>query len=217
MRACILGLTVALVGCGAQVVFDGESSGGSGQGGSTSAQGASNQGGTTSSSPGPGPGAGGSISTGPGDLCQQLCTQFPECLAGGMDCISTCNQIFVPGCEAQAADLLSCAIANLKPGGNCELPAGLCDAQSLAYSNCTNGGSSCSTGGCSVGNGTCSCDADCGNFTLSQQCSAGGPPPPGPPPAGVFCDCFIDGGYIGSCNQDVLACELESGCCQGLL
>lgn len=210
-------LTFALFGCGAQVVFDGESSGGSGQGGSTSAQGASSQGGTTSSSPGPGPGSGGSTSTGPGDLCQQLCTQFPECIGGGVDCIASCDQIFVPGCETQAADLLSCAIANLKPGGNCELPPGLCDAQGLAYSECTNG-SKCTSEACSIGNAVCSCDGNCGGVTVTESCHfGGGPSPGGPPPQNVFCDCFANGTFIGSCSQDILECSLESGCCQALL
>lgn len=212
MRGWIgVGVMVALLsGCGAKVVFGDEANGGSGgtgQGGFPDGPGPG---------PGPGPGSGGGVTTGPGDACQELCAQFPECIQG-TDCYSGCKSLYTQGCESEVDALIRCATMYLTHDGQCALPPGTCDAEAAAYAQCSQM-TSCTSFACSVGDAVCSCDGDCNGLTVTQSCTFGGPPPPGdpPPPQNVFCDCFIEGGYVGSCGQDQLDCSLEIGCCQAL-
>ncbi|MFO0550784.1 MAG: hypothetical protein U0271_20490 [Polyangiaceae bacterium] len=212
-------------GCGAKVVFseDGDGNGGAGGAGT---------GATGAEGPGPGPGStttntttnttgpGSTVSTGPGTLCDQLCAQFEQCV--GPTCLDDCSTIYVPGCEAQADAYLGCILQFLTP--QCDLPPDACFAESQNWDACANGGS-CTTQECSQGMNGCNCIGECNGQKIQEQCTVGGPPPPGgeppppggPPPPQVFCDCFENGGYIGSCNQFNLDCSLEGGCCKDLL
>ena len=214
----VLALTLLLGGCGANVVFgeDGNQAGG-GEGGA-GASGASGPGtGAT------GPGTGGAPTTtssmttdnstvnttvGPGNLCEQLCNDFPQCVGG--NCIQECNGVFVPGCERQAASLLECYVGNLQP--NCELSGNACQFEIDQFSQCVGTTEGCSTDFCEGGmGGSCTCFGQCFDVDIQQDCNDQGPGPT------ANCDCFFNGQFGGSCQMDFLECSIEGGCCQFLL
>lgn len=211
-----LGLVALLAGCGANVVFgeDG-SNGGGGEGGT----------GATGPGPGPGPGPGGGPSTttntttdnstvsttvttvGPGNLCEQLCTEYSQCVGG--NCLQECDGIFVAGCEREAASLLECYLGNINP--NCELPGNACQFEIDQYSQCVGTMQDCFTDFCEGGMGGCDCFGQCFGVDVEQVCNDQGPGP-------ANCDCFFNGQFGGSCQtNDNNACSLEQGCCQFLL
>ena len=202
-----LGLVAA---CGGQVVYvedDGSGAGGSGAAG-----------------PGPGPGPGpGSTSTGPGieTVCQGWCNAYAACL-GEPSCVDTCESLFDSGCEPELAAFLTCLTNNFT--GNCEDPIAACSAQQQAYEACLEGPSPCTTDFCDgAPDGGCYCSGICFNeLKLEQQCyllvgdgNGGQPGPPPPPPSD--CDCYLDGSYIGTCENVGFACSIEEGCCQAFV
>jgi len=188
-----------LVACGGNVVFveDGDDGIGSGAGG-------------PGSGPGAGPGSG--TASGQGNGCQLLCATHPECLDVG-DCESTCEQIYVAGCEKEADALVTCLAhafdANCSVGFDCV-------AEIEAYGSCVSVNPpppppdpECTTNGCDGGGNQCGCQGDCFGGQLNVRCQ-------NVPDEGVICDCSFDGqdGHQdASCQQGQLDCSLETSCC----
>lgn len=224
-RVSFSALCLLLAACGANVVFgtDGEEGGSGGSGGSGASGGAGGSGASGGSGgQGAGPGPGGSPNTtsvNPETTCQKFCSAWGDCI-GDDDCADLCDSIYSPGCEFQAEDLLQCYIAN--PPVNCEAPEFICQAEGNAYNQCVNSGDcftdSCEDGGGPGGQGSCACEGFCFGEQFRAECfesiKNGDPPPP---PGGVFCDCFMNEEYIGSCDMDFLSCSIEESCCPNLL
>jgi hypothetical protein len=225
---------IGLAGCGGNVVFseDGEGGAGGSTITTTTNQGAgpnssvttTNQGGgpnssVTTTNQGGGPNS--SVVTGPISTCETLCNQFSQCLED--NCFDQCQQVYQPGCEAQAEAYLQCVINFLSP--NCDFPDYDCSVESQQLDECFSGGS-CVTEGCDTGGGSCSCSGNCGGNPVVASCFAnggpgggqssssngGGPPPPG---GGFTCECFLNGEYFGTCDDSPMdVCNgIEQGCC----
>lgn len=216
---------VTLVGCGGNVVFSEDGEGGNGGNGgattNTTTTITSNQGGSSSNSNPVGPDTSvTNVTTGPNSICDDFCNKFADCVEG--NCIDDCLGLYAQGCAAEADQYLQCLTAK----ADCDFGGAVCQAEVEQLSECLNG-NSCFTKGCSSGGNDCFCDGNCNGNQVSQSCFSGGPEPAGqsvsvstggapPPPDGGFtCDCFINNGYVGSCNgsPDQVCGGIEQGCC----
>ncbi|NUP11403.1 MAG: hypothetical protein HOW73_35605 [Polyangiaceae bacterium] len=209
----VVGCLSVSVGCGANVVFGEPGEGGSGGDGGTGNAGNGGPG------PGPGPGPGGApnpdtststgIVTGPADTCGIFCGQHANCI--GDNCEEVCKTLYTPGCETEADNLLQCLTGQLDE--SCSAPPGACEFESQQYNECGGGPDQCFTDFCEVGDGSfCTCYGACFGSELRQECN--GQPGPGNQ---YICDCFVDGEYWGSCDDQGNVCSIEEGCCQFLL
>lgn len=207
------GLVGLWVGCGGVVNYtedggEGAAGGVGGAGPSTTTSPTNNSTTTTTNNS--------TVTTGPVSTCDLFCGALSNCQEPFPGCQDECAQIYVPGCEGQAEALLQCYIAVLT--STCELSENDCLAEVEAYAQCS-GPSECFTTGCDDGPG-CSCTGECFGGTLEQLCK---PPMPGdggggpPPPPQIECECYFDGGFLGTCFQDPFQCSIEEGCCQFLL
>lgn len=224
LRGTTLGVAcftlVALTGCGGIVNFSPDG----GEGGSGAVGGGGSGPSNTNNSSNSNTNV---VSTGPQSTCDQFCQEFGGCL-GTDDCPSFCDAFFSQGCEAQAQSLLQCIIDQAPP--NCVFPEDLCSAQQSSYNQCVNAGA-CVTDECGFGDTECQCFGACNGLKVEQYCFntfAGGDDATGtsvgtgpgggggeaPPPLDYFCNCYIEGNYVGDCSTTGNACSLESGCCQ---
>jgi hypothetical protein len=213
-----------LVGCGGNVVFSEDGEGGNGgTTTNTTTTITTNQGGSSSNSNPVGPDTSvTNVTTGPNSTCDEFCAKFADCVEGS--CIDDCFGLYAQGCTAEADQYLQCLLAN----ADCDFGGDVCQAEVEQLSECLSG-NSCFTKGCSSGGNDCFCDGNCNGNQVSQSCFSGGPEPAGqsvsvtsggggapPPPGGGFtCDCFINNGYVGSCNgsPDQVCGGIEQGCC----
>jgi hypothetical protein len=215
MRLLFVGFIGLLTGCGGVVNYtedggEGAAGGVGGAGPSTTTSPTNN---TTTS-----PTNNTNVTTGPVNTCDVFCSALESCQLSEPSCGSECAQIYIPGCEAQAEALLQCYLSVLT--STCEFSENDCIAEVEAYAQCSSlGRELCFTTGCFDGPG-CSCTGECFGGTLEQLCK---PPMPGdggggpPPPPQIECECYLDGGFFGTCFQEPFQCSIEEGCCRFLL
>ncbi|MFO0616749.1 MAG: hypothetical protein U0414_29415 [Polyangiaceae bacterium] len=186
----------SLVGCGGKVTWVPDSTGGGGDGSSSSH--------STGSSP-TGPTA--TTGTGTMSLCQTFCTQTGTCIFPS-DCVAQCESLFVSNCFAEAQAIVTCATNNIDLA-TCNISAS-CDASAEAYTNCVNS-SNCQGGTCSISEDSCSCAGTCFGNSVHAICTI---PPNGLPD----CTCYVGADPVGSCKEtNGQACSLNEGCCAPFL
>jgi hypothetical protein len=193
----VIGLSLSAVACGGMVVFDDGGSGGSGGTGASgpgSTVGPSTSTGTVSSS------------SGPSSTCEYFCDRLAPCL-GSEDCGEACASVYVPGCESEADAFIRC-LSDAVAVPSCSYEGG-CEGLDAAYQACAGIGPDCSEGQCSVGDNQCGCDAVCQGREVGTYCFV-------QPNGTTRCTCYLDGGLIGTCDQDVFDCSVEASCCQGV-
>jgi hypothetical protein len=186
---------VLSVGCGATAVFveDGEGAGGAGGSGGSTTSSKATTGVMTSGMP--------SAATGPISPCQAFCQAHGECF--GPECLGICDSFYVPGCEVEAEQLVVCLTEWIQPG--CQLGRE-CDFAVSAYNQCVEGGR-CENYGCEDGGpGSCVCAGQCFGVPFTEACYY--------VPEGVQCDCYRDIGFVATCFQDELYCDVSLGCCK---
>lgn len=186
-------------GCGGKVTFvTGSGSGGDGSTGSTMGTMSTT---STSSTPTQ------STSTGSNpSACQVFCAKTGSCVFDN-DCVQQCLDLFVPGCEVEAAKLVACVENNVDKN-TCNF-TGQCDFEGQDYTQCTEGNQACGTTQCSLDEDSCSCAGECAGQNVHEICSLSAS-------GAADCNCFIGATPVGSCKEEVsTTCSLEKGCCAG--
>lgn len=92
------------------------------------------------------------------------------------------------------------------PNYGCDGLNQACPKQLDDYSTCVNGSTTtCGTDGCTGDGYSCSCTGQCNGYKVEVDCK-------GQPGSTVECQCLVGGGYVGSCQDESLSCDLL-GCC----
>lgn len=190
-----------VVACGGSVVFSEDGEGGSGASASTS----TSSPGTTKATK-----AGTTTPASSSSTVLTPCQAFCQGIGGqchGDQCLAACEAAYVAGCEAQADALINCFA--LHYNSECLIPGDQCLGQEVAYNDCLTTHPPCDTFECVEDVEYCYCSGECLGSPHSQECYWTGDV--------VQCDCYGDFGVVGSCNQESLSCELDTGCCKELL
>jgi len=168
-------------------------------------------GGAGASGTGGGAGAGGSAGDAPGyggtspNACENLCAKFERLGCDLSACASLCPKWIehAGDCAPEMAAEIDCiADATTQCGED------VCHAEFAALDACAGGvdcfGESCK--GTSEGTArSCECSTGCSTGALQLKCATIG--------AETSCECYVGGRLVGTCEETLSYCSLQSGCC----
>lgn len=211
-----MGLVALFAACGGKVNFVEGSGGDTGTGNSGTGNTGTGNSGTGNSGTGA-TGTGGTGATGTGGTgntgnapptLEQVCSEACEGVLGSdcylpQDCYGQCVNTPSFDCRDPWIEVIQC----IDEGDSCQFPPE-CEKAIFEWDECE-------TGGCQQecfqddGFG-CGCYYDCGPDMFETYCYDD----PGSPNQPTYCDCYIGGGYVGSCSGGVnLVCDVWDSCC----
>jgi len=206
------GVLALAASCGGKVVFEENSSGTGGTG--ATGTGATGTGATGTGASGTGAsgtggagnggvGGSGNVGNGPSSL-EQVCTDACEGILGTdcylpQDCLEQCMFSSTFECEGEWIAVIQC----IDQGASCQFPPA-CETALVEWDQCESGG--CAEE-CWTDDGFgCGCYIDCGPEMFETSCY-------GEPNQPSYCDCYANGGYVGTCSGGPLTCGVWDSCC----
>ncbi len=134
-------------------------------------------------------------------MCEEYCGAAKAC-GDAKQCLTFCAE---PGVPSECLDELDALLVCLIPviADNCEA-VGVCVAESESFGQCIEQ-PACFSQGCLASDTDCSCTGECNGLPVESACVDGGL---------AKCSCFIEGTFVGECDQDFLSCEVENSCCK---